>query len=115
MGKLLNTLWNKEKNYMQLASANYKAISEYNEKILSTLTLIVGLLLMFPMFAAPFSKTKISQCNSHTKYASDDSIGSVLHYATGFHRPAFPYGPVCSLLACGTYDFGVLPETTICA
>jgi diguanylate cyclase (GGDEF)-like protein len=59
MIKRLNLLWNKEKNYMQLASVNRKAIREYNEKNLSALTLIGGLLMMLPLFAAPFSNTKI--------------------------------------------------------
>jgi diguanylate cyclase (GGDEF)-like protein len=58
MGKRLNLFWNKEKNYMRLASANCKAISEYNEKMLSQLTLIGGFLMMLPLLAAPFSKTK---------------------------------------------------------
>lgn len=43
---------------MQLASVNSKAISEYNEKILSPLTLIGGILAMLPVLAAPFSDTK---------------------------------------------------------
>jgi diguanylate cyclase (GGDEF)-like protein len=59
MGKWLDPLWNKENNYMQLASVNSKAISEYNEKILSALTLIGGILAMLPLLAAPFSDTKI--------------------------------------------------------
>ena len=48
----------KGKNYTKLASANYTAISEHNEKMLSALTLIGGLLMLLPVLAAPFSKTK---------------------------------------------------------
>ncbi len=59
MGKCLNLLGSKDKNYMQLASVNCKAISEYNERILSALALIGGLLMMLPLLAAPFSNTKI--------------------------------------------------------
>lgn len=55
---MLNLFWNKEKNYLKLASVNYKAVSEYNEKILSALTLIGGLVMLLPALAAPFSKTK---------------------------------------------------------
>lgn len=58
MRKWLNLFWKKEKNYMQLASANCKAISEYNERMLSAMTLIGGILMMLPALAAPFSKTK---------------------------------------------------------
>lgn len=58
MGKRLNLLWNKEKNYMQLASANCKDISEHNERILSALTLMGGLLMLLPLLAVPFSNTK---------------------------------------------------------
>jgi hypothetical protein len=58
MGKRLNLLWNKEKNYTQLASVNCQAIREYNEKNLSALTLIGGLLMMLPLLVAPLSNTK---------------------------------------------------------
>jgi diguanylate cyclase (GGDEF)-like protein len=58
MRKRLNLLWNKEKKFMQLASVNYKAISAYNEKILSALTLMGGLLMLLPLLAVPFSRTK---------------------------------------------------------
>lgn len=65
MGKRLNLWWENGKKYIRLASVNYKAISEYNEKILSALTLIGGLLTLIgglltllPLLAAPFSKTK---------------------------------------------------------
>ena len=59
MGKRLNiTFWNKEKSFTQLASANRKAITEHNEKMLSALTLMGGLLMMLPLLAVPFSRTK---------------------------------------------------------
>ena len=43
---------------MQLASINCKAISVYNERILSAMALIGGILMMLPVLAAPFSETK---------------------------------------------------------
>lgn len=49
---------NDGKAYKKLASVNCMAISEYNENILSALTLIGGLLMLLPVVAAPFSKTK---------------------------------------------------------
>lgn len=58
MKKLLNLLRNKEKNYNHLASNNRNEIRGYNEKILSTLTLIGGFLVTLPLLSAPFSNTK---------------------------------------------------------
>ncbi|MDD4009824.1 MAG: diguanylate cyclase [Fermentimonas sp.] len=58
MRKQLNLLQNKEKNYNRLASNNRNEISGYNEKILSTLTLIGGFLVTLPLLSAPFSNTK---------------------------------------------------------
>jgi diguanylate cyclase (GGDEF)-like protein len=43
---------------MQLASANSGAISAYNEKMLSALSLMGGLLMLLPLLAVPFSRTK---------------------------------------------------------
>lgn len=54
----MNILLNREKNYMQLSSANCKAIDEYNEKMLSAESLIGGILMMVPVLVAPFSNTK---------------------------------------------------------
>ena len=54
----MNLLRNKEKNYTQLASVNCTDISAYNGKMLSALTLIGGLLMLLPVLATPFSKTK---------------------------------------------------------
>lgn len=56
---MVGYLMKKENNYVQLASANSEAIREYNERILSALTLIGGILAMLPLLAAPFSDTKI--------------------------------------------------------
>ena len=58
MGKGLSLLRNKEKNYMQLTSDNHSAISEYNERMLSAMALIGGILMVLPVLAAPFSETK---------------------------------------------------------
>jgi diguanylate cyclase (GGDEF)-like protein len=55
MGKVSKLLGNREKNYMQLSSANSKAISEYNEKMLSALTMIGGILVVLPVLTALFS------------------------------------------------------------
>ncbi|MDD2190599.1 MAG: hypothetical protein PHE94_01815 [Eubacteriales bacterium] len=70
MGKRLNLFWRKEKNYMQLASINCKAISEYNEKILSALTLIGGLLMMLPQ-------------DKNTQYSTSIDISIVIKYNIG--------------------------------
>jgi len=51
-------LLKKEKDYLRLAALNRKAISEYNGKMLSALTLIGGFLMLLPVLSAPFSKTK---------------------------------------------------------
>ncbi len=58
MRKRSKLLWKQEKNYVQLASVNCKAISDYNEKMLSALTLMGGLLMLLPLLAVPFSRTK---------------------------------------------------------
>lgn len=70
MGKRLNLFWSKEKNYMQLASINCKAISEYNEKILSALTLIGGLLMMLPQ-------------DKNIQYSTSIDISIVIKYNIG--------------------------------
>jgi diguanylate cyclase (GGDEF)-like protein len=59
MGKWLNLFWDKEKSYIHLASVNDNDISEYNETMLSALTLMGGLLMLPPLLSVPFSKTKI--------------------------------------------------------
>ncbi len=43
---------------MQLAAFNARVISEYNEKMLSALTLMGGCLMILPIIASPFSNTK---------------------------------------------------------
>ncbi len=58
MKKWFKLLRKQEKTYKRLVSVNCKVISEYNEKILSALTLIGGLLMMLPLLAVPFSNTK---------------------------------------------------------
>ncbi len=60
MGKRPNPLWDQEKVYIQLASDNREATEAYNEKMLSALTLIGGLLMLLPLLSAPFSNTKAS-------------------------------------------------------
>lgn len=58
MGKPLNLFDNNEKKYAKLASVNCKAISEFNFKMLSSLTLI-GTFLMVPvLFAAALNNLK---------------------------------------------------------
>jgi membrane-associated HD superfamily phosphohydrolase len=58
MGTLFNFLWNKGKNYSELASRNRKAIAEYNERLLSAITLIGGFLLLLPAFTLYFSNVE---------------------------------------------------------
>lgn len=58
MKNRLKLIWRKDKNYIQLACVNREAINEYNEKILSTLTLMGGFLVMLPILAAFVSRTK---------------------------------------------------------
>lgn len=54
----LISLLNLNRNYSQLASDNSKEISDYNESMLSALSLIGGILMLLPLMAAPFSNTK---------------------------------------------------------
>ena len=49
---------NREKSYMQLASANDMVINTYNEKMLSAESLIGAILMLLTLLAAPFSSTK---------------------------------------------------------
>jgi diguanylate cyclase (GGDEF)-like protein len=50
---------------MRLASVNSQAIREYNENILSELTLIGGLLMVLLLLAAPFSNTRIDVISAY--------------------------------------------------
>lgn len=54
----MDLLWNREKSYKQLASVNRDAIREHNERMLSALTLIGGILLILPVFGALFNDIK---------------------------------------------------------
>ena len=54
----VDLLWNTEKSYKQLASVNRDAIREHNERMLSALTLIGGILLILPVFGALFNDIK---------------------------------------------------------
>lgn len=54
----MNPFRNQGKTYLQLVTDNYKAAKEYNEKMLSALTLMGGLLMLLPLLSAPFSNTK---------------------------------------------------------
>ncbi|MFA7637021.1 MAG: hypothetical protein WCX81_04585 [Monoglobales bacterium] len=58
MGKMINKYWSRQKHYSKLASDNEKAISEYNKKMLLTLTKIGGFLMLLPVLAIPFSPSK---------------------------------------------------------
>jgi diguanylate cyclase (GGDEF)-like protein len=58
MKKWSNPLWYNEKTYLKLAHGNCKAIKEHNEKMLSSLTLMGGLLMLLPLFTVPFSNAK---------------------------------------------------------
>ena len=59
MRKLFSFFYNKDKDYTKIASVNKKVISEYNEIMLSVLTLICGSLMILPVVVAPFSTTKL--------------------------------------------------------
>lgn len=48
----------KETEYKRLAALNIEAIRKYNEKILTALTLMGGILMMLPLLAVPFANTK---------------------------------------------------------
>ena len=58
MQKWLNPFHDHRKNYKQLANDNSRAIAEYNEKILSVLALMGGVLTVLPLLAMPISDTK---------------------------------------------------------
>lgn len=50
--------WDKEKVFKRLASVNSKAISNYNHKLLSALSLIGGFLMLIPLLASTFDESK---------------------------------------------------------
>ncbi|MFT4107003.1 MAG: GGDEF domain-containing protein [Lacrimispora sp.] len=58
MKKWMNPFESQEKTYLQLASDNCKAIGEYNEKILSVLTRLGGMLMLLPVLLVPFRTPK---------------------------------------------------------
>lgn len=70
MRKWSNLFWNQEKTYKQLAADNCEAIREYNENMLSVLTLIGGLLMLLPLLAVPFSNTKLDAIPAYLLAAS---------------------------------------------
>ncbi len=70
MKKWLNPFGNQGKTYIQLAADNRKATEEYNEKMLSALSLIGGILLLLPLLAAPFSSTKAGAVPAYLLAAS---------------------------------------------
>lgn len=48
----------RERDYVQLATANSKEVNAHNEKILLSHSVIGGMLMMLPILSVPFSKTK---------------------------------------------------------
>lgn len=61
MKKWLNTLfWDQENTYKRLAPENQAEVNEYNEKMISVIIFIGGLLMLPSLFAVPFSDTKIA-------------------------------------------------------
>jgi diguanylate cyclase (GGDEF)-like protein len=70
MGKSPHLFESQEKTYMQLASDNRGATEAYNEKMLSVLTLIGGLVMLLPLLAAPFSNTKMDAVPAYLLGAS---------------------------------------------
>lgn len=57
---LWTNIWNRDRRYRKLAFINREVIRDYNEKLLSTLSLLGGLLMLLPIMAVPFSETKVS-------------------------------------------------------
>lgn len=60
-----NLLWNQDKIYKQLILDNRKAVDEYNERVLSTLLRMGCILILLPLFSAPFSNTKLDAIISY--------------------------------------------------
>lgn len=59
MGKLLDRFWgNRWETYKQLVANNRKAVDEYNQKMMSVLSLMGWVLMLLPLLAVPFSNTK---------------------------------------------------------
>jgi diguanylate cyclase (GGDEF)-like protein len=55
MDKWPNLFWSQEKSYKQLVTDNYKAINEYNEKMIAVLSLMGWVLMLLSLIATPFS------------------------------------------------------------
>ncbi|WP_099204016.1 GGDEF domain-containing protein [Scatolibacter rhodanostii] len=65
MKKGLSSFGKQENVYQQLASANRKAIDEYNKQTLSTLLLLGWVLILLPLISVPFSNTKARAINAY--------------------------------------------------
>lgn len=59
MSSRFEQIWIKDRRFNELADVNQNSISEYNEKMLSSITLIGGILILLPILATPFSHTKL--------------------------------------------------------
>lgn len=60
MKKIVNPFWGQGKSYAQLAADNREETEKFNFEMLSVFTLIGGVLMFFPLMAAPFSNTKMN-------------------------------------------------------
>ena len=58
MEKESNTLFKSKRSFEELLMANREAVNEYNEKTLDALLLMEWVLVLLPLLAVPFSKTK---------------------------------------------------------
>ncbi len=60
-----NLFWSHGNIYIQLASDNYEAVEEHNEKTLHTLLLMGWVLILLPLLSVPFSNTKASAVQAY--------------------------------------------------
>lgn len=100
MGEWLNKFWSHEKTHIQLVTDNCKATEAYNEKMLSTLTLMGGLLMLLPLLAAPFSDTKGDAVPAYL-------LASSIYFALFllFRLPVMKKYTLCGLYICFSVFF----------
>ena len=100
MEKWPSFIWSQEKTYIQLASANRKTTEAYNEKMLSALTRMGGLLILLPLLAAPFSNTKTDAVPAYL-------LGTAIYFALFllFRLPIMRKYTLCGLYICFSVFF----------
>ncbi len=80
---------------MKLASANFEVVEQYNEKMLSKLSLMGGLLTLLPILSVPFSNTKASAVPAYL-LATSLSLAMFLL----FRLPVMKKYTLCGLYLC---------------